>query len=265
MPYAEIEPGLRLYYEDRGRGKTLLFVHGWGMNGMVWEGQVVPLSRRYRVITVDCRGCGRSDKPAEGYRIENLSSDLRQFIRALDLTDVTLIGWSAGGTVVTDYVIRYGEGVSKAIVVGGAVPRYTAAPDFPLGAPPDTLQQTLAALGNPTSRCTVLRAICDGCFHADLGTPAKDWFFNIFTQHSWFVDETLADLGQIDLREQMRSIRIPIAFFHGRHDQIVPFGLGEWSAQAVPGAKLVAFSNSAHAPFVEEPERFNEELQLFVG
>jgi pimeloyl-ACP methyl ester carboxylesterase len=92
----------------------------------------------------------------------------------------------------------------------------------------------------------------------------KDWLFNNFMEQSWLTEKTMADLGVIDLREKLKEISIPVAFFHGLQDGVVPFSLSEYSAKEVPGAKLVAFENSSHAPFLEELERFNEELASFI-
>lgn len=91
MSFVEVEDGVNYFYEDRGTGKTIVFVHGWGASSMVWERQAVDFSDDYRVITVDLRGCGKSDKPAHGYALKDLSKDLYHFINALELKDVTLV------------------------------------------------------------------------------------------------------------------------------------------------------------------------------
>lgn len=263
MPYVDVEKEVRYYYEDRGQGKPIVFVHGWGMNRMVWERQAIDFSDNFRVITIDCRGCGKSDKPAYGYEVSQIADDVHQVIKKLNLKDVTLVGWSAGGSVVIDYVTRHRSGeVVKAVSVGGAVPRYTSTEGFDLGFPQEAVKETLTAMR--ANRPAVLRAISDGCFHQDVGQPMKDWFFNIFLEQSWFTEKTMEDLGKIDLRDQIKDISIPTAFFHGLHDGVVPFSLSEYCAKEVPGAKLVAFENSSHAPFIEEIERFNEELLSFI-
>ena len=264
MPFVEVETGVRYFYEDRGEGKPIVFVHGWGMSGEVWEGQAVAFSDEYRVITLDCRGCGKSDKPKSGYEISALSNDLRNFLKALNLDDVTLVGWSAGGSIVMDYITRFGDYVTKVVSVGGAVPRYTNTIDFELGAPAEAVEATISAL--KTNRYPLLRGICDACYHSkDTDASVKEWNFRIFTQHSWFVDQTMEDLGKIDLRDKLPHINIPVALFHGRHDQVVPYTLSEYSAQQIPGAKLVTFENSSHTPFYEESQRFNEELLSFIN
>ncbi|MDR7075941.1 pimeloyl-ACP methyl ester carboxylesterase [Neobacillus niacini] len=263
MPYIEVEKGVQYYYEDVGQGKPIVFVHGWGMNRQVWERQVVDFSDTFRVITIDCRGCGKSDKPAHGYEISKLADDLNKVVQNLGLEDATLVGWSAGGSIVMDYVTRFGGGaVTKAVSVGGAVPRYTSTEGFDVGVPQENVTQTLAAMR--VNRPALVRAIADGCFHQDVGQPMKDWFFNNFMEQSWFTEKTMEDLGKIDLRDKLSDISIPVAFFHGLHDGVVPLSLSEYCVKEVQGAKLVVFENSSHAPFIEEIDRFNEELKSFI-
>lgn len=263
MPYVEVEKGVQYYYEEVGQGKPIVLIHGWGANRKVWERQIVDFSDKYRVITIDCRGCGNSDRPAHGYEISQLADDIHQVIQHLNLKDATLVGWSAGGTVVVDYVSRYhGDAVTKAVSVGGAVPRYTSTDDFPLGGPLEAVQGTLAAM--KANRPAIVRGIADGCFHADVGQATKDWFFNVFLEQSFFTEKTMEDLAVVDLRAQLKDIRVPVAFFHGTHDGVVPYELSDYAAKEVPNATLVSFENSSHAPFVEEIEKFNNELLSFI-
>nr|WP_222105600.1 alpha/beta hydrolase [Rhodococcus sp. WB9] len=58
MPYIEVDPGVNLAYQDRGSGEPVIFVHGWGGSGDVWDYQVLDLAPSYRCITVDLRGHG---------------------------------------------------------------------------------------------------------------------------------------------------------------------------------------------------------------
>ena len=69
-----------------------------------------------------------------------------------------------------------------------------------------------------------------------------------------------------DLRPHLRTLDVPTAVLHGRHDQLLPLADGEALAKGIRGARLVVFEESAHAPFLEEPEAFNAALgELLAG
>ena len=91
--------GVRLYYEEAGPtqqqspSSTILLVHGGGCSLRWWDRSFTPLSHRARVIAVDLRGCGRSDKPRHGHRTARYAQDLRDLIEALELSNVVLVGW----------------------------------------------------------------------------------------------------------------------------------------------------------------------------
>jgi non-heme chloroperoxidase len=77
MSFMQLKNGLQLYYQDLGAGKPVVFVHGWCINSDSWEYVVNELpARGIRSILYDQRGCGRSDKPVEGYDYTTLAGDL---------------------------------------------------------------------------------------------------------------------------------------------------------------------------------------------
>lgn len=98
MPMLELRYGTRLYYKDWGSGEPVVFAHGWPLNSDMWEHQMMFLaSQGYRVVAHDRRGFGRSDQPWNGYDHDTFSDDLAELLDALDLTDVTLVGYAMGG------------------------------------------------------------------------------------------------------------------------------------------------------------------------
>ena len=103
MPYVE-NRGVSLKYEDSGlaTGTTLLFVHGWTCDRTFFAPQMAFFAARYRVVSLDLRGHGQSDKPLGNYPIEQYSEDIWALIRYLKLTKVIAIGHSMGGSIVLD-------------------------------------------------------------------------------------------------------------------------------------------------------------------
>jgi len=91
----------------------------------------------YRVVTYDRRGFGRSDKPKSGYGHGTLTEDLHTLLVALDLNDVTLVGFSMGGGEVARYFSAFGTERLRSVVFASAVPPYLMTtddnPDGPLG------------------------------------------------------------------------------------------------------------------------------------
>jgi len=84
--------GYKLRYEEAGSGKPLVCIPGWSQTAAQFKHQLTGLNDRYRVIAVDMRGHGESDKPAHGYSIARLSKDVHDLLADLSLADVTLMG-----------------------------------------------------------------------------------------------------------------------------------------------------------------------------
>ena len=124
MPYItagkENLTDIELYYEDHGSGKPVVLIHGYPLSGASWEKQVpVLLNAKYRVITYDRRGFGKSSQPTEGYNYDTFAEDLRKLVTHLKLQDFALwldSRWAAS------------KGVSKAVIIGSASHRPSLMP-----------------------------------------------------------------------------------------------------------------------------------------
>ncbi len=159
---------IELYFEDHGTGKPVLLIHGWPLSGASWERQTAALlASGHRVITYDRRGFGRSTQPTLGYDYDTLASDTYKLIEALDLHDVTLVGFSMGGGEVARYLGKYAEPgrVSKAVFMSSIVPALRHSGDNPEGVDPkvfDGIKQGIEAdryaFSTPSSRTSTTRS-----------------------------------------------------------------------------------------------------------
>ena len=96
---------IELYYEDHGSGSPVVLIHGWPLSGASWEKQTAALlSAGHRVITYDRRGFGRSSRVGTGYNYDTFASDLNSVLTTLNLTGVSLVGFSMGTGEVTRYI-----------------------------------------------------------------------------------------------------------------------------------------------------------------
>ncbi len=263
MRYVEVDPGVRMAYEDRGAGRPIVFVHGWGGSGEVWDNQVLDLADRFRVITVDLRGHGASDKPWETYNYELFCRDLKSLMEHLGLEDVTLVGWSMGGHVGLKFVHTIGAPVQR-LVITGSGPRFLQAPDAPYGGAADSADALCDAIANAHTE-TVAGLYANNFYRTDLGATC-DRFIRIGLQVPAFVAlSSFQALLAEDLRADLPEIDMPIAVFASRHDLIWDPAWSEYVAKSAPNAKLTYFEHSGHVAFVEDRSAWNRALVDFVA
>ena len=265
MPKVVTNDGVTLHYEERGEGRPLLIVPGWGMSTRWFDGQLEDLSDRMRVIVFDPRGQGESEKVSRGQRMARLARDVADVISALELTDLVLLGWSLGVSTVLAYVDVYGtEGLAKVVLVDGGT-KLINDPGWELG--------FIDLEGAAGWRSLV---------ESDLDAAAVQVVPQFFAQPpsagdlEWMAAEVLkcdqAGLGKItwnvlnqDYRDVPEKLDVPTLVVAGSHDVVIPAANAAWMAERIPGARLVMFEDSSHCPFIEERVRFNQEIAAFVG
>ena len=116
--------GVRLRVADAGRGgRPILFVHGYTQSHLAWVRQLrSELADDYRLVALDNRGHGASEKPGDGYADPSLwADDLTGVIEELDLADPVLVGWSYGGLILSDYLATRGTDRIAGLVFAGAI------------------------------------------------------------------------------------------------------------------------------------------------
>lgn len=250
-----------LHAQDIGRGRPIVFLHGWAMSHEVWDRQVLELEERYRVVTVDLRGHGRSPKPAGRCDYEDHCADLERLFDRLELEDAVLVGWSMGGAVGAQFAASH-TAVSQLVMVG-APPRFRQDESAPYGLPAEGCDAFLQAVRTRREQ-TMWRTVED-TFATQLGEAVHRWLYGLSVQtpsHSALhcFEGVLAG----DVREHLRTMRVPVLLLHGVHDIYISIEAARWAAQVIPDAELVEFEHSGHGPFLEEPERFNRALLDFV-
>ncbi|HUY01412.1 MAG TPA: alpha/beta hydrolase, partial [Candidatus Deferrimicrobium sp.] len=103
MPYVQVK-GIKLFYEDFGEGTPILFVHGWTSSSWIWFNQVEYFKKNYRVVTLDLKGHGNSEKPKAEYLMTEFAAELDEFAsKILQEEKFILVGLSMGGMIVLTY------------------------------------------------------------------------------------------------------------------------------------------------------------------
>lgn len=116
MPRASVEESVELYYELHGQGNPVIFINGLTSSIESWSYQIAAFRSKYQVLVYDCRGQGRSDKPATGYTGQHLTSDLLALTSHLNLGRSHIIGHSFGGYIALNYAIEHPENVRSVVI-----------------------------------------------------------------------------------------------------------------------------------------------------
>jgi non-heme chloroperoxidase len=261
MPIFTTSDDVRLHYRDEGGGPPIVFAAGWAMDGSWWRAQS-PLSGSYRTVVVDPRAQGRSEKVTRGIRVGRGAHDLHDLFQHLDLSEVTLVAWSRSASIALAYWELFGEDRIARFVLIGVTPCMASRSDWQWGyrEPPTAFQERLIA--DPEGS---VRAVIVGIFLVPPPEPVIEEFVRSTLQTPPEAGaKMLDDHGVIDWRDMLPTITIPTLVCVGRHDHQAPLAAAEVVADMVPGGELLVFENSAHAPFYEEPELFNEALDAFI-
>ncbi len=266
--------GVQLYYKDWGPkdGPVVTFSHGWPLSSDSWESQMLFLaSEGYRVVAHDRRGHGRSSQPWEGNDMDHYADDLAAVIDALDLQDVTLVGFSTGGGEVARYIGRHGTGrVKKAVLVSAVPPMMLRTEDNPDGLPLEVFDGIRKA--SLEDRAQLYLDLASGPFYGFNRPGAKvsqglidNWRAQGMQAGHKNTYDSIAAFSATDFREDLKKFDVPTLVIHGDDDQIVPLdSSGKASAALIEGAQLIVYPGAPHGLTDTHKERFNNDLLAFL-
>lgn len=257
--------GTKLHVVEAGKptGKPILFIHGFSQCSLAWTKQLSSdLASSFRLLAMDIRGHGLSDKPRDAYGESKIwADDVRAVIEHLKLTKPVLVGWSYGGVIISDYVAAYGENEIAATNWVAAVCRLGAplvGGSF-LGAPFLALVPGFFS-ENADESVGALRSLIRMCIPSGL-SPEEEYLLlgvNVAVPPHVRVGLFSRTLDNDSVVARMKK---PMLVTCGDKDVIVLPAMRDHLARLAPHAKVSNYAGSGHAPFWDAPERFNRELR----
>lgn len=261
--------GLNLHVREWGnaKGKPILFIHGWSQNHLSWKKQFTSsLAEDFRLVAFDLRGHGMSESPLESDCYTNpqlWADDIAAIIDQLDLNQPILVGWSYGGFIICDYLRVHGQSKVSGVNFVSAV---TTLNDYAFGnffgpgllnnadgAMSEDLPTNIQAMQNFLHECMV-KPISQDDFETALA-------FNVAVP-AQVRSGLLA--REIDSDEVLENMKVPVLVTHGKEDNIILPATAEHILNTCPTSKISWNEGVGHAPFLENPERFNAELIEFT-
>jgi pimeloyl-ACP methyl ester carboxylesterase len=259
--------GIRLNLVETGhsRGRPILFIHGFSQCWLAWSRQLSSdLADGYRLVAMDMRGHGLSDKPCDGYTDSRLwADDVNAAIQALRLDHPILCGWSYGPLVILDYLRHYGEDDVSGIHFVGGITKLGSDEAMSVLTPAflslvpgffaTEVEQSVRSMESLLRLC-LLQEPSAADLYLMLG-------YNLSVPP--FVRQALLSrsLNNDDL---LPKIRKPVLITHGASDAIVKPAVVDQHKAMMTHAQVHVMANAGHAPFWEDAASFNLHLREFV-
>jgi non-heme chloroperoxidase len=256
---------IHVFEEGNPQGRPILLIHGFSQCYLTWSKQLdSDLTREFRVIAMDMRGHGESEKPQDVYADSKLwADDVQGIIETLGLDGTVLCGWSYGGLVILDYLRHYGEErlgglhfVSAISKLGSDEALAVITPEFLALVPgffSNNIEESVPALSN------LLHMVFDK------EPPVRDFYlmlgYNALVPP--YVRQGLFSRS-VDNDDLLPQIRKPVMITHGTRDAIVFPTVVDQHIGVITHAQVQMIQDAGHAPFYEKPETFNRALREFI-
>lgn len=254
MPLAKAN-GMEIAYDLLGTGEPLLLIGGFGMTREFWGGLPLALSERFRVVSYDNRGSGKSSVPAEPFTIADMAADAIGLMDSLQIQSACIFGVSMGGMIAQMLCAGYPTRVRRAILGctthGG-----------PNGIPsPPEAEKTFEALADPSlSPEAAARMLIPVLFGSTFitGTPERvEAYIRICVEHpqtkSGAIGQMAALMG-FDAEKELDGIRTPVLVVTGDEDMLIPQENSMLLARKIPDARLETIAGAGHNFFFEKPD-----------
>jgi pimeloyl-ACP methyl ester carboxylesterase len=274
MPFLNHSKGkesVEIFYQDYGKGKPVILIHGWPLSHQSWESQIrVLVEGGFRVIAYDRRGFGKSSQPYSDYDYSTLTGDLNELILHLDLKDVTLVGFSMGGGEVVRYFTEFGtDRVSKAALIASIIPLVAQKEDNPEGVPQKALDEILEALKK--NRIGFLKDFHKNFYNykkksEGVSEPNLDFDFSVASHASPIATIKAAEAwAGTDFRSELKNVKVPTLIVHGDEDNIVPYKTSaEQAAKGISDNSYHLIKGAPHGLNLTHAEKLNALLLDFL-
>lgn len=255
--------GVELHYLEAGSGPALVFVPGFTMPAEIWEPQLRHFAATHRVVALDPRSQGRSEKVTEGHYLSRRGLDIGELIEHLGAAPAVVVGWSLGVLEVLTYAHEFGTEALRAAVLVDMFIGQDLEPGepHPLLTPwPSPLQLDREAFTREWVRSMYLSEQPDEYFDAVavavLATPTNTAVVLLVN----LVDEAMSP-G--DYRPALDGLDRPVLFVASSDEWAV--AQAEMVRERRPDARVEVFDDAGHALFVDRADRFNRVLAEFLA
>ena len=243
--------GIDLYYETAGQGEALLLLHGLGSRSEDWQLQAPAFAKRYRVVTADMRGHGRTSKPPGPYSVPMMAADVLGLLDGLGMDAAHVVGLSMGGMIAFQMAVDRPERVRSLVVVNSG---------------PELVARTVSERLRVWQRLALARLFKPARTAQFLGPrlfpKAEQAALRERFIGQWAMNDPRAYRAAMralvgwSVLDRVGALCCPTLVSSGDRDYTRPSYKERYTA-LIPGARLVVMEDSGHATPIDQAERFN--------
>ncbi len=263
--------GIKINYYEAGQGPPVLLLHGFGGCAYTWRHLIPPLAAAHRVLTLELKGYGLSDKPRDGhYAVADQAEIVAAFIRSQDLHDLVVMGHSMGGGVALMTYLKLQQDdpgrINRLVLIDSAgypqkLPWFIRLAKIPGAA-------VLAALLPPRFAAAMVLKKC--YYHKDRITQEQIdtyAYYGSLPGAREAISQTAKQILPKDidlLTEQYKGISVPVLVIWGVEDEVVPLRVALNFMRDLPHAQMVPLRRCGHIPPEEEPQATRQAIMDFL-
>ncbi len=272
--YADLD-GVKICYEIYGEGYPLFLIHGFGAKKESWIAQVPELSKHFKVIRLDNRGAGKSDRPETEYTMEIFADDIKNLMDHLGIEKANVCGWSLGGMIVQNFVLKYPNRVNKVILINTNF-------GFPDASGPEVYKNMrLSEL--EAKKVDPAKAWWSGTrssfylkFRKQMeANPSKKWY-GVWSAEDLIKESAINPPTAKDINMQagalkthntfdrLDTIKNPTLLLTASHDKLTPKASMEQIHKKIPNSTLVIIDKAGHSSPLEKTPEVNQNIIEFL-
>jgi pimeloyl-ACP methyl ester carboxylesterase len=269
-----VDDGAVIHTIEHGTGRPIVLLHGVTLSIATWPYQIATLGKEFRVVAVDQRGHGKSERGSGGYGIERMASDAAQVLSHLDLRDAIVVGHSMGGMVIQQMCLDFQdlarERVAGTILLSTAAAVTQGIPGWP--AMNRVVKPGAYAARTATRSARTWFPDGDvGYAMARLALGAKAAPHHVEHTRNMTASIAPATLAALmpgvvsfDIRARLKDYPVPALVVTGSRDLLTPPRLGREIAKRIPGAEFEVVPGAGHMLMMERGDWLNERIAAFA-
>jgi len=253
--------GIRIAYQELGGGDPVVLLTGLGGAGRSWGDQIPRFAERYHAIVPDHRGTGDSDKPRDGYTIEELAADMAGLVRELDLGPAHVVGSSTGGALAQVMAIDHPDTVRSIVLVSS-----WAGPDPYFEREFTTRKAILEAQGVAAYSAASALFLFAPSFARKSPDAVQAWVDSVSAGRGdpGIMSARIDMILDHDQRDRLARVDVPCLVLVGDEDICTPVSCSEELATLIPGARLEVLAGG-HLIYKEHPDAFFSAVDRFLS